>query len=146
MAFKTVKATATVRDSFKIDCVAGGHAVVIDQPVAAGGGNAGPSPLDLFFASLAGCIGTIARIAAMQQRINLRGMEIAVEGDINTDGLLGKPSDDPVGFKEIRVHASIDADMTREEKETFLQQIEMRCPVACNLIEATPVRAFVDEV
>ncbi len=34
----------------------GGHALVFDQPVAAGGGDAGPTPTDVFVASLAGCV------------------------------------------------------------------------------------------
>lgn len=33
-----------------------GHAVVMDQPVAAGGGDVAPSPLELLGASLGGCI------------------------------------------------------------------------------------------
>jgi uncharacterized OsmC-like protein len=114
--------------------------VIVDQPANAGGTDAGPTPLDYLLVSVAGCIGTIARIMAMQKRIALRSMKITIEGDINTDGLLGKPTDDPVGYKEIRILADIDSDMTAEEKEAFIHDVDARCPVSFNLLNNTPVK------
>ena len=140
MAVKTVKVESVLNEKFKIECTSHGHTVVVDQPANAGGTDAGPTPLEYLMVSLAGCIGTIARIVAMQKRITLRGMKITVEGDINTDGLLGKPTDDPVGFKEFRVVADIDADMTAEEKEAFVHEVDARCPVSFNLLNNTPVK------
>ena len=140
MSVKTVKIESVLDEKFKMESAVRGHSVVVDQPAAGGGSDAGPTPLEYLFVALAGCIGTIARIMAMQQQIALRGMKVTVEGDINTDGLLGKPCEDPVGFKEIRVMADIDADMTAEEKETFIHEVDARCPVSFNLLNNTPVR------
>jgi putative redox protein len=33
----------------------------------------------------------------------------------------------------------IDADMTRQEKEDFIQEVESRCPVSDNIASITPV-------
>ena len=33
-----------------------GHRIVVDQPVEDGGGDAGPTPTELFVASLASCV------------------------------------------------------------------------------------------
>lgn len=140
MATKTVKTESVLDEKFKLESDVREHHVVVDQPANAGGTDAGPTPLDYLLISLAGCIGTIGRIVAMQKRIALRGMKITVEGDINTDGLLGKPADDPVGFKEIRILADIDADMTAEEKEAFIHEVDARCPVSFNLLNNTPVK------
>lgn len=140
MAVKTVKVESVLDAKFKIECTTHGHTVVIDQPANAGGTDAGPTPLEYLMVSLAGCIGTIARIIAMQRRIALRGMKITAEGDINTDGLLGKPADDPVGFKEFRIMAEIDADMTVEEKEAFIHEVDARCPVSFSLLNGTPIK------
>jgi uncharacterized OsmC-like protein len=139
MATKTVKVESVLDEKFKIECTSHGRTVIVDQPANAGGTDAGPTPLEYLMVSLAGCIGTIARIMAMQKRIALRGMKITVEGDINTDGLLGKPSEDPVGFKEFRILADIDADMTAEEKEVFIHEVDARCPVSFNLLGTTPI-------
>lgn len=140
MAVKTVKVESVLDEKFKIECTSHDRTIVIDQPASAGGTDAGPTPLEYLMASLAGCIGTIARIIAMQKRITLRGMKITVEGDINVDGLLGKPTDDPVGFKEFRILADIDADMTAGEKETFIHEVDARCPVSFNLLNNTSVK------
>jgi uncharacterized OsmC-like protein len=139
MAVKTVKIESKLDSKFKIESTVSGHQIVVDQPAAAGGSGAGPTPLEYLFVSLAGCIGTIGRIVAMQKRLDVRGMTVSVEGDLNVDGLLGKPSDDPVGFSEIRVHADIDADMSAEEKEAFIHEADARCPVSWNLLNASKV-------
>lgn len=139
MPKKTVVVESKLREKFAIESDIRGHTIVIDQPAAAGGADAGATPLELLFASLAGCIGTIGRIVAMQQRIELRGMDIRVEGELDTDGLLGKPIDDRPGFSGITISVKVDADMTEEEKEVFIHEVDARCPVSENLLNATPI-------
>ena len=51
----------------------------------AGGTDEGPNPLEIFLSSLPACICTIGRIIAMQRKIDLRGIQVEVEGDINKD-------------------------------------------------------------
>ncbi len=40
-----------------------GHQLIVDQPASAGGGDAGPTPVELFAASLASCVAHYARRA-----------------------------------------------------------------------------------
>ena len=139
MPVKTVKVTSTLDNTFRIESDVRGHKVVVDQPEAAGGANGGPTPLEYLFVSIAGCIGSMARIMAMQKRLPVRGMTISVEGDVNTDGLLGKATEDRIGFTALRVTANIDADMTLEEKQAFLAAVDSRCPVSENLEHGVPI-------
>ena len=139
MPKKTVSVESKLSDKFIIESDIRGHKIVIDQPANAGGTDAGPTPLELVFASLAGCIGTIGRIAAMQQRIDLKGLSVKVEGELDTDGLLGKPIDGRIGFEGITVTVDVDADMTDEQKEKFIHEVDARCPVSENLLNATPI-------
>lgn len=143
MAVKTVKVESKIDSKFKLESTVSGHVIVVDQPANAGGTNAGPTPLEYLFVSLAGCIGTMGRIIAMQKQIALRGLTVSVEGDVNTDGLLGKPTTDPVGFKEIRISVDIDADLDADEKMAFAQEMEARCPVSQNLIGASRLKLSV---
>ena len=140
MAKKTVAIESKLSDQFVIETSVRGHKVLIDQPTNAAGTDTGPTPLELLLISLAGCIGTIGRIIAMQRRIALRGMGIKVEGDIDTDGLLGKPIDGRIGFEELVITVDVDADMTDEEKDAFIHEVDRRCPVSENLLNETPVR------
>jgi putative redox protein len=139
MPKKTVVVESKLNEKFVIESEVRGHKILIDQPANAAGTDTGPTPLELLFASLAGCIGTIGRIVAMQQRIALRGMAIKVEGDLDTDGLLGKPIDGRTGFEGIVISVEVDADMTDAEKEAFIHAVDARCPVSENLLNATPV-------
>lgn len=139
MAKKTVKIESVLGEGFVIESDVRGHRVTIDQPAVAGGSDTGPTPLELLFVSLAGCIGSIGRIVAMQKRIALRGMKIQVSGELDTDGLLGKPVDGRIGFEGITVAVEVDADMTDEEKAAFIHEVDRRCPVSENLLSATPV-------
>ena len=139
MAMKTVAVESRLNDKFVIETDIRGHQVVIDQPANAAGTDTGPTPLELVLVSLAGCIGTIGRIIAMQKRIALRGMAIKVEGEIDTDGLLGKPIEGRIGFEGITISVHVDADMTDEEKEAFIHEVDRRCPVSENLLNTTPI-------
>lgn len=138
-SLKTVAVNASMADGFGIRGEIDGHTVFIDQPVAAKGTGTGPTPLQMLLFAIGGCIGTIARIAAFQQKMTLRGMQIKVEGDYNPAGLLGKPTDDRVGFTEIRISAVIDADLTDEQKLQFLEQVCQRCPLHDNLSHTSTV-------
>lgn len=138
-AMKKVEIRAAMGAGLRIECRAGQHTVLIDQPKPAGGTDAGPTPLEYLLCSLAGCIGTIGRIVAHQKKIALHAMEISVSGELDTDVLLGKSRESRAGFPGITVRAKIDADLTDEQKREFLKEVDERCPVSDNLRQLTTV-------
>lgn len=144
MAITTMKVSAEMGNTFatKINC---SHPFVIDQPKMAGGNDEGPNPLEVFLSTLPACICAIGRIVAMQRRIKLRGIHVEIEGDIDKDFLLGKTTEGRAGFTEIRSFVSIDADMTNDEKEAFLHDVETRCPIADNMSHNSVIKAVVSE-
>lgn len=141
---KQVRVEAHLGERFKIESKIGNHTLIVDQPKMGGGDDAGPTPLEYFFLSLAGCIATIGRIAAKQKRINLRGMDVKVEGDLNVEGLMGRNPDGRSGFEGITVTVKMDADLTKEEKEAFLVELDRRCPVSDNIHSTTPMTFVVE--
>ena len=142
MAISKVSVSAVIKEGYRIDLNAS-HPFVIDQPLAAGGTNKGPNPLEIFLSSMAACICTLGRIIADQRKIKLNGIEATSEGDIDKDFLMGKTTEGRAGFTEIRTYVKIDADMTAEEKNEFLNEIERRCPIADNIAFTTKVLAEV---
>ncbi len=136
---KKVQVTATLDGKCKVESKIRDHVVYIDQPQQAGGTDSGPTPLEMLFFSLAGCIASIARIMAKQRGISLRSMEITVEGELNLEVLMGKTDQGRVGFTGLRVSVKIDSDMSDEEKRVFLHQVDSHCPVSENLLNATPI-------
>lgn len=128
----TIKVTAKMGSGFRTE-IGCSHPFVIDQPKASGGTDEGPNPLEVFLASLPGCLCALARIIAMQRGIKLRGVDVQIEGDIDKGFLMGQTKEGKAGFTEIRTCMKIDADMTEEEKKSYLKEIELRCPISDNM-------------
>ncbi|MCT4648175.1 MAG: OsmC family protein [Carboxylicivirga sp.] len=144
MAITTLKIGANMQESFKteIEC---SHNFIIDQPKMAGGEDLGPNPMEIFLSSLPACICAIGRIVAMQKRLKVRNINVKLEADIDKDYLLGKTTEGRAGFTEIRTFVDIDADMTQEEKEAYLEEIERRCPIADNITNNSVVKTVLAE-
>jgi putative redox protein len=65
------------RDRFVISIR--GHHVVVDQPQEAGGDDLGPTPTELFVASLAACVGFYAERFLRRHRVVPDGLKVKAE-------------------------------------------------------------------
>ena len=63
----------------------GRHTIVVDQPVEAGGTDTGPTPTDLFVASLASCTAHYAGRFLRRHGISSDGLEVACAFEMATD-------------------------------------------------------------
>ncbi len=143
---KTVSVDAKQVEGFKIETRSRNHLAYVDQPAAGGGTDSGPTPLEYLFVSLAGCIVTIGHIVAKQRRLPVRCIEAHVEGEIDTDVFMGKSINGArAGFPCLRVVVNIDADLTQAEKETFLREVDARCPISDNIHNLTQVEYLVQQ-
>lgn len=63
----------------KVEAILDGRAVLTDQPAAAGGEGGGPSPFDLFLASIATCAGYYALRFCQERDLSTVGLKLTVE-------------------------------------------------------------------
>ena len=56
---------------------------------------------------------------------------------------MGATKEGRAGFTEIRVNVDIDADMSKAEKEAFLHEVDLRCPISDNIANISDVKFFV---
>jgi putative redox protein len=63
----------------RYDILSGKHRVVTDQPVADGGQDAGPSPVELFVGSIASCIGYFVGRFCARHDIPHEGLSVEAE-------------------------------------------------------------------
>jgi len=74
------------------------HKVTVDQPVSDGGADAGPTPTELFVASLAGCVGYYASRFLQRHMLPTAGLAVRATFEMST----GRPH--RVSAIDIRVH------------------------------------------
>jgi uncharacterized OsmC-like protein len=144
MAIKKVEVSAVQKDGFTIEVNSRQHVSIVDQPPVMGGKDLGPTPLEYLFVSLAGCIVTIGHIMAKQQNLPIRCISARVEGELDTDVLMGKSTAVRAGFTGLKVITTIDGDMTHEEKEKFVHAVDARCPISDNIANLSPIEFIVE--
>src|SRR3989440_10447565 len=65
-------------DTFKQEIVAGKHGLVADEPVSAGGGDAGPDPYDYLLAALGVCTSMTVGFYARRNKLPLENIKVSL--------------------------------------------------------------------
>jgi uncharacterized OsmC-like protein len=112
----------------------------VDEPANLGGSDKGANPVEYLLGALAGCLNVVANLVASEMNIELRGMTIEAEGDLNPGRFSGKSMEERAGFKQIRVTLNPDLQADEAAKRKWLETIEQRCPLNDNLTNPTPVK------
>jgi uncharacterized OsmC-like protein len=136
---KTISIEARADDKYKVAVLAGEHTLYVDQALSAGGDGSGANPVEYLFASLAGCIATTGRIIASQQKLDLKGMDIKIEGSLDLNILSGKTRDGRAGLTGIKVSVALDSAMSELARQRFFQELRSRCPISDTIAAATPI-------
>lgn len=116
---------------------------VVDEPPALDGTNDGPNPVEYLLGSWAGCLNVVAHTVAAERDIDIGGVTIDIDGDLDPRRFLGLVDDGRAGYQQIRVTLSIDADVDEETLHDLTAEIEERCPVGDNLQNQTPTEVTV---
>jgi len=117
----------------------GGNGVTWDagaHPMAGGEGDLACSG-DLLLASLAACQEITLRMVAAAMGIELRDVEVTIEGDLDFRGTMGIDAETPVGFQRIRTSVRFDADATTDRLQRLAARAERYCFVGATLREGT---------
>lgn len=145
---ESAKATMTVRSVtphsddprvVRIEAPATGATWDASAHELAGGAGDLPCSGDIFLASLAACQEVTIRMVASAMRIQLKRLELTVEGDMDFRGTMGVDQDTPVGITDIRVIIDIEADAPADRLERLVQRAEQYCVVSATLKEPPAV-------
>jgi uncharacterized OsmC-like protein len=106
------------------------------HPMAGGEGDLACSG-DLLLASLAACQEITFRMVAAAMGIELRNVDVTIEGDLDFRGTMGIDAETPVGFQRIRSSVRFDADAAPDRLERLARRAERYCVVGATLREGT---------
>ena len=135
----TFKAQAHSENPTKTVVRTNGFTVIVDEPKNQGGTNEGPTPVDYVLAALAGCLNVVSHVVAKELDMNLNGVKIDLEGDLNPAKFMGMSDAERAGYQSIRVTMRPDTDADAATNEKWRLAVESRCPVSDNLSHETPV-------
>jgi uncharacterized OsmC-like protein len=107
-----------------------GKALVVAglHPATGGSGHAACSG-DMLLEALVACAGVTLNAVATALGIALRDASLQAEGDLDFRGTLGLSKEVPVGFRDIRLHFTLDTDASEEQLETLQRLTERYCVV-----------------
>jgi len=118
--------------AFRNDVEAGKHHLVADEPVEAGGTDAGPTPYDFLAAALGGCTSMTMRVVAKRENIPLDGVEI----QITSDRMYAKDCADCTStsgyIHRFDVRIKLIGNLSDAQRERLLA-VAKRCPVSKTL-------------
>ena len=111
------------------------HVIQVDQPYAAGGWDAGPTPVELFVASLAACAAHYARRYLARHGLPTDDLEIT------TEFAMGAGAPTRVARVELRVHPSV---RLSDEETGGLFAAVMQCTVHTSILDPPRVDVRVE--
>lgn len=142
MSVKNVAVSGKLEQGYEISLSARDLKLKIDQPEP-WGGNKGPTPLEYFLFALVGCIITISKNVAEERGIDLKDIQVEIQGELETDYLNGLTKEGRAGFTNIEILVDIDAALTFEEKTEFLHEVDSRCPISDNILNPSHITVSV---
>jgi uncharacterized OsmC-like protein len=126
-------------DSFEQEIIAGKHRLVADEPVSAGGGDAGPDPYDYLLISLGVCTSMTVGLYACRKKFPLKDVTVSLrhsriyakdcEECETKEGMLDR----------IDVEVELTGSLTAEQHGK-LMEIAAKCPVHRTLTSEINIR------
>ena len=121
----TGQGTSHSRSAVEVD----GNTVVIDEPVARGGTNEGPSPTATAYAALIGCTNVIGNKCAGKLGVDIGHLSFAMEVDFDRRGVLLMEEVD-VPFTAIRLDVTASGPCSEADLQRVAEETEKYCPIS----------------
>ena len=114
--------------------------IVSDEPGALGGTDTGPNPVEQVLAALGNCLAVGYAANATAVGIEIRDLNIELEGDLDLHTFLGLAPQGNAGYNNIAVRVNIDSDASAADLQALHDKVVGTSPVGHTLSRAVPVR------
>jgi uncharacterized OsmC-like protein len=145
---KNPSATASLQDGLSFQVTGPrGETVRTDMAPALGGAASGAAPGWLLRAGLASCTATVIAMRAASLRVVLDKLDVTVDSESDTRGMLGLDENISAGLGGFRTQVKIGAaNASADQLREIVHWADAHSPVACTLREAPGNRLEVDVV
>jgi uncharacterized OsmC-like protein len=144
---KNVPATARLTEGLKFE-VTGPHGerLMTDMPPAMGGTASGPNPAWLLRSALASCTATVIAMRAARLGVTLETLEVTVESESDSRGLLGLDESISAGLGAVRTRIRIGGKAKSDALREIVAWAEAHSPVGCTVRHAPPCSVEIEVV
>lgn len=129
------------QDGFQNAAVSRDHTVRVDEPAALGGSDTAPNPAELLLNAVGTCLSIGYVLNASARGIELKGLELEVEGDIDLGVFAGVVEDGNPGYSQIRVRAKVDSDASPEVLQALHDHVVRTSPICSTVARPVAVTA-----
>lgn len=113
--------------------------LIVDEPQVLGGEDSAANPVEYLLAGYAGCLNVVFNLVAKEMQIEIKKLEINIDGNINPEKFLGISETERAGFKDINVDVKIETNAPKEQELELINTVKTRCPINDNLSNPTPI-------
>lgn len=125
--------------NFRQEVIAGKHHLIADEPVSAGGGDAGPDPYDYLLAALGVCTSMTIGFYARRNRLPLENITVSLSHSRIYAADCGECETKEGMLNRIDVEVELTGSLTAEQ-HAKLMQVAARCPVHRTLTSEINIR------
>jgi len=113
---------------FRTEVEVGGHRLLVDEPVAVGGTEAGPTPYEMLLAALGACTAMTLRLYADRKKWPLRRARVSLQHRKVHVQDCAECDQKPARMDVVDRVITLEGDLTDEQRARLLEIAE-RCPV-----------------
>jgi len=134
-----VKAEISVLNNRTLECKVRNHTVIVDQPKAFGADDLGPTPPEMLSIAYGSCVVSTMQLLSIKRNLSITDISVIVEGKIDFSKALGISDANRAGFPNLNLKISFKSDMTKAQKESFINEVIRIGAAIDNVENTTPV-------
>jgi uncharacterized OsmC-like protein len=132
-------ATGHLAGTTEVAIRARGHELTVDEPPVLGGADLGANPVEHALIALASCQAITYRFWAAQLGIELDGLEVVAEGDLDVRGFFGFDDSVRPGFTAVRLKITTTGPESVARYQQLADAVDAHCPVHDIFTHFTPI-------
>jgi uncharacterized OsmC-like protein len=145
-ALVTLRAEGSLDEGVACSVATGKALVDAGLHPATGGTGLAACSGDMLLQALVACAGVTLTAVATALGVKVRGGRVIAEGDLDFRGTLGIVKDVPVGFKQIKLHIEVDAEVNPDERTRLLELTKRYCVVYQTLCSGSDISMTLEDV
>lgn len=134
---KTIRASGQWLGSMTTVIESRGFTFSTDEPVAIGGRDEHPTPMQYLVGAVCGCISVVVEAVAVEFGISVVSLHTSSAARQDVRGFLGT-ADVPPHFQDFALTVELVAAVPNDQADAFTAQVERRCP-ALSLLRAAGI-------